>query len=109
LAGERLAEQPARQPVASHSIQSLYSVNKMLMASNKTKAGLKVIAELLIVFAGAVGVIGMFLDYSWITETNIITDEKIILKYFSGLLVAIAHGVVMLLRNSKNNHNASGN
>lgn len=74
-------------------------INEMFMASNRTKSNLKVIAELLIVFTGAVGVIGMFLDYSWITEPNIITKEKIILKYISGLIVAIAHGVMMLLRN----------
>jgi hypothetical protein len=73
------------------------------MALNKTKTILKVIAELLIVFAGAAGVIGMFLDYSWVTEPNIITDEKIILKYFSAVLVAIAHGVGMLLRNRQKN------
>jgi hypothetical protein len=69
------------------------------MASNKTKSISKVITELLIVFTGAVGAIGMFLDYSWITEPDIITNEKIILKYISGLIVAIAHGIVMLLRN----------
>lgn len=60
---------------------------------------LKVVAELLIVFAGAVGVIGMFQDYYWLNKPNIITNEKIIIKYFAGLLVAILHSISILQRN----------
>lgn len=59
------------------------------MTPKITKGVLKIIAELLIVFTGAVGVVGMFQDYYWFAQPDIITSEKITLKYYSGLLAVI--------------------
>jgi hypothetical protein len=69
------------------------------MAQKRTKAFFKIVAELLIVFTGAVGVVGLFQDYFWFSDPEIITGQKIILKYFAGLLAAILHGLLMLQRN----------
>jgi hypothetical protein len=69
------------------------------MASKRTKAFFKIVAELLIVFTGAVGVVGLFQDYYWFSDPGVITNQKIILKYFAGLLAAVLHGLLMLQRN----------
>jgi len=74
-----------------------------------TKAIFVVIAKLLIVFAGSVGVFGMFLDYLWFTEPDTITNEKVILKYFAGLLAVISHGISMLRRNRPADTDVSSN
>ena len=77
------------------------------MALIRTKAVLRVVSELLIVFAGVVGVAGMFLDYYYFTEPEIITNETITLKYYVGLLAVIAHSIILM--RARNKHIDSNN
>ena len=72
------------------------------MSHHTITISLKVIAELLVVFAGAIGVVSMIQDYYWFSSPELITDDKVTLKYFAGILAVLFHGVFML-RNRKIN------
>ena len=78
------------------------------MTRTGTIAMLKAATEILIVFAGALGVIGLIQDYHWLSDPDSIDREQVRLKYIAGFVVAIGHGLLMYRRRRISDDGRSG-
>ena len=60
----------------------------------------RTIIELLIVFCASVGIIGMIQDYFWLTQPQLLSPEKVQLKYSAAVMATIGHLLVVLRRHA---------
>lgn len=66
--------------------------------THRTGPAFAVAAELLVVFAGALGVIGLLHDYRGFADPAFAGRESLLLKYIGAILVTGGHGLLMFRR-----------
>lgn len=71
------------------------------MADNKTFGPFGLVAEMVIVTLGALGVAAMFQDYAYFHMPEFVTPEKVVLKYCT-VAVAVVVNAVLIRKRRKN-------